>query len=315
MIANRENQIRGVIFGHAIGDALGLGTEFMSKATIAHHYPQGLSHYKQIIQDTHRARFEKGDWTDDTDQMLCIFDSLLALKRFDTLDIARRIYQWGADGAPDIGQTVHSVLTAPGFLENPHKVSQSYWESTGKNMAANGGVMRTSIIGVWEYHDLEKVAFHAQEACKITHHDPRCILSCQIISLLIARLLQGESDIPALLNELKESYASKDPRVLEYFNKALDKNIAPLELGESLSMGYTLKAMSAGIWALQNATSFKEGLLAIIHEGGDADTNAAVAGPLLGARFGYSSIPSEWIDGLKEKDALEERVGVLRQDL
>lgn len=305
---NLENKIRGVIYGHAIGDALGLGTEFMSKADIAHHYPQGLSHYEQIIQDAHRCRFEKGSWTDDTDQMLCIFDSLLALKSFKTLDIARRIHQWGHSGTPDIGNTVGKVIFAPDFLENPHHVSKRIWENSEKRMAANGGVMRTSILGVWDYQDLGQLALHAEEACKITHYDPRCILSCQIICTLIARLLQGVSELPSLHKELKDRFASQDPRVLEYYEKALGSDLAPLELGETRSMGYTLKAMSAGIWALQNATSFKEGLLAIIHEGGDADTNAAVAGPLLGARYGYSSIPSEWIQGLKEKDALEARI-------
>jgi len=175
-------------------------------------------------------------------------------------------------------------------------------------MAANGGVMRTSILGVWDYQDPGQLALHAEEACKITHYDPRCILSCQIICTLIARLLQGVSELPSLHKELIDRYASQDPRVLEYYEKALGNDLAPLEIGEKRSMGYTLKAMSAGIWALQNATSFKQGLLAIIHEGGDADTNAAVAGPLLGARYGYSSIPSEWIQGLKEKDALEARI-------
>ncbi len=46
----------------------------------------------------------------------------------------------------------------------------------------------------------------------------------------------------------------------------------------------------------------------IIHEGGDADTNAAVAGALLGAKFGYSNIPQRWLEGLVNRQELEGKV-------
>lgn len=50
----------GCLYGQAIGDALGLGSEFMSKSKVADTYPDGLSRYGQVIQDRHRYRWEKG---------------------------------------------------------------------------------------------------------------------------------------------------------------------------------------------------------------------------------------------------------------
>ena len=44
---------------------------------------------------------------------------------------------------------------------------------------------------------------------------------------------------------------------------------------------------------------------AVIHQGGDADTNASVAGALLGARFGYAAIPRPWIEGLTWKKFMD----------
>jgi ADP-ribosylglycohydrolase len=79
-------------------------------------------------------------------------------------------------------------------------------------------------------------------------------------------------------------------------------------LDETTSIGYTLKAMSAGLWAYFKAENFEDGLLKVIHEGGDADTNACVAGSILGAKFGYKSIPKKYIDGLIYKDELEEKL-------
>lgn len=50
------DRFRGCLYGQAIGDALGLGTEFMTDEDIAWKYPHGLQHYKQIYQDRHRKR-------------------------------------------------------------------------------------------------------------------------------------------------------------------------------------------------------------------------------------------------------------------
>ena len=54
MNAATRDRIRGVLYGQAVGDALGLGTEFMSKAEVARHYPDGLDDYAQVIP-THTA--------------------------------------------------------------------------------------------------------------------------------------------------------------------------------------------------------------------------------------------------------------------
>jgi ADP-ribosylglycohydrolase len=49
---------------------------------------------------------------------------------------------------------------------------------------------------------------------------------------------------------------------------------------------------------LFHSESFESGLLAVVNEGGDADTNAAIACSILGAKFGYSAIPNKYIDGI-----------------
>ena len=42
----------------------------------------------------------------------------------------------------------------------------------------------------------------------------------------------------------------------------------------------------------------------MVNAGGDADTNAAVACSMLGAKFGYDSLPSKYINGLLRRDML-----------
>lgn len=309
-----QDQLRGVIYGQAVGDALGLGTEFLSKSEVAEYYPQGLHHYTDIVQDGHRSRWVRGDWTDDTDQMLCIFDSLLEQQQLDIQDIAGRIYQWATHGGMGIGMTVLSVLQAPQFLRDPHAAARLVWKNSGRRGAANGAVMRTAILGVWQYDQPEQVMWQAEQVCKITHYDPRCVASCVAVSWLISAFLRGHRDTNALMAEALDKVALYDLSVSEYVDAIIDQPLEALDLDEGLNpgepnrIGYTLTALGAGLWALRHATSFADGITQVIHEGGDADTNAAVAGALLGAKFGFAGIPDEWVSELAYGDELEQRI-------
>lgn len=77
-------------------------------------------------------------------------------------------------------------------------------------------------------------------------------------------------------------------------------------------MGYTLVTLSVALWAYWHASSFEDGLLAVVNAGGDADTNAAVACAILGAKFSFNSIPQEYVDGLIYKDQIEDVIEGLR---
>ncbi|MBF0121268.1 MAG: ADP-ribosylglycohydrolase family protein [Desulfobacterales bacterium] len=307
------DKCKGVIYGQAIGDALGLGTEFLSKSEVLKYYPNGLNNYNQIIQDAHRRRWKIGDWTDDTDQMLCILDSLISQNRVDIIDVAKRIKQWSVNGGMGIGRLTVRTIYSKGFLDNPHAVSKAIWERTGKKAAPNGGIMRTSILGVWEYQNINKVKINAENICKITHYDPRCVGSCVALCVAISLLLQGISDFEEIIKHTIKESADYDERITEYLEMAKNLPLEAFNIDGSLSpeerqIGYTLKAMGAAFWTLKNVSSYEEGILKIIHEGGDADTNGAVTGSLLGAKYGLSGISSEWIDGLYDKQELDSKI-------
>jgi len=91
--------------------------------------------------------------------------------------------------------TVNSVIKDPIFLKTPHQIAKKVWEESNKKAAANGGIMRTSILGIWEYKHRNKVILNAEKICKMTHYDPRCVGSCVSVCLVICELLQGNQDI------------------------------------------------------------------------------------------------------------------------
>ena len=143
-----KERFLGTIFGQAVGDALGLSTEFMSKQEVNRFYPNGIEDYSQIVQDDHRRRWQRGDWTDDTDMMLCILDSFVACQKVDILDIARRFKEWMMNGGMGIGRHTYNVMALGDYTSNPQKAAEIIWKMGKKKAAANGAVMRTSVVGL-----------------------------------------------------------------------------------------------------------------------------------------------------------------------
>lgn len=293
-----EDKLKGAFFGQAIGDALGLGTEFMTKAEVSKHYPDGLNDYAQIVQDYHRLRWEKGSWTDDTDMMLCIAESIVKNKGVDLPDMAQNFKQWFLQHPMGIGRHTYKVLCLGDYVEKPQQAAELVWNMSGKKSASNGAVMRTSVVGLLK-EDVEK---HAADICRLTHADPQCVGSSVIVSLVIHSLVYRDELLP--LEELIEIGKRYDERIESFLEMVQADDLNCLELDKEEDRGYTLKTMVAGLWCVYHARSFEEGLLVIVNEGGDADTNGAVAGSLLGAKYGYEAIPSKYVAGLNGKEIL-----------
>lgn len=257
-----EDRIKGCIFGQAIGDALGLGTEFMSMEEVMRNYPQGLTDYAQIVQDRHRSGWKRGEWTDDTDMMLCIADAVIVDGgTVDYMHIARNFKAWAMGTPRGIGKNTFMVLSLADYLDDPIRAAAFMWRLSKHQSAANGGLMIIYDKGHMMSMD---------EICQIG----------DIYSAEIRRYLESDS--------MLSDYHLDSPK----------------------DMGYTLKALAVAMWAYFHAKSFEEGLVAIVNAGGDTDTNAAIACSILGAKFGFSSIPAKCVDGLVGKERLE----VLCQD-
>ena len=293
------DKIKGTIYGQAIGDALGLGTEFMDDYDMAWKYPNGLTHYSEIFQDRHRRRWEIGDWTDDTDMMLCIANAIIKDKGVNLTTIAQNFKDW-ANGVPmGIGANTYKVLMIGDYVDKPLDVSKKVWEMSNYQSAANGGLMRTSIVGLLPGN----IEQSAADICRLTHYDPRCVGSCIIVSELIHAHVYG---LPIPTYEQIEAIGRRyDERMEEFIRLSRNDDIKALDLQEEGSIGYTLRTLSAGLWAYWHAETFQDGLLAVVRAGGDADTNAAVACSILGAKFGFNAIPSEYVDGLIYREQLE----------
>jgi ADP-ribosylglycohydrolase len=100
------------------------------------------------------------------------------------------------------GQNTYSVITHPDYDDDPIAVllkeenyltsqaSTAIWEMSGKKSAANGAVMRTSVLGIPHFDDLQNVIKNTEMASRVTHADDRCIASSVAVTVALAYIFQ-----------------------------------------------------------------------------------------------------------------------------
>ncbi|CAH1265719.1 Hypp3232 [Branchiostoma lanceolatum] len=313
------DKVYGTVYGQCTGDAIGLLTEFMDRRK-AHKYYQPPLEYNMKVSDRHRNSWKTGDWTDDSDQMILIMQALTHTGGKVSDDTLRTfsgdLYTWMLDGFQELGdrggcglgRTTHTVLTHPEFFDNPMKAAQEVWEGTGKAVAPNGAVMRTSILGVQQFWDLDTVGENAKLFCQTTHADPRCVASCVAVTTAIAQMLQGETDVEKIIHKSfrrASAHLHPDEKQVDELRWYMDpRQLEELQLDAQGVIGYTYKTLGAGFWALRQ-NDFRKAIERITMEAGDADTNAAVAGALLGCRLGRRSLPDSWVKKMPHKEWLD----------
>ena len=300
-----NNRMKGAIFGQAIGDALGLGTLYMSHKEVLQNYPNGLEFYDQIVLDLYRCIDldwrKPGEWKGSTDMMLCVAYAMIIDRKINLNSVVRNFLNWYRKNQDrtlaGINFYTCKVLDTDGYEEKPIEKAWMNWVLFGENEASNEALMRASIVGLWE----KDVAFYAEKICKLTHTDPRCIGSCVIIAELVHYFVWKGQELS--FDDMLRMSRIYDKRIETYLLLAKEGSLEDLKLDDDIH--YTLKALSATIWSLYHVDNFKDGLLAIVNAGGDANINAAVTCSVLGAKYGFESIPSSYIDNLCHKDVLE----------
>ena len=187
------------------------------------------------------------------------------------------------------------------------EASRAAWEAAGRNAAGNGAVMRCAPVAIRWWHDDRALLRNTAASAVVTHWDPRCVWSAVFVNLTITALLrQPPEEEPRLIQRAERAreelgsalapFGIEAPvvaAVTETLHTA--DATAPQDLGlDGWDMGYTLKTMQVALWCARQAADFEEALVAVVSAGGDTDTNGAVAGAMLGARFGLAAIPLRW---------------------
>jgi ADP-ribosyl-[dinitrogen reductase] hydrolase len=283
---DEKSRFLGTLLGAAAGEALGAPHEFKSAAELA--VPPG--------EITGGGIWAAGEPTDDIELTLALLRSLASRGHLDLDDVARGYLAWVARGPKDVGNLTRAALENLRAGDPPTQSGAIAWEDSGRRSAGNGSVMCCAPIGLLHVRNLDGLADDAAAASRITHYDPRCVGGCVAVTTAIAHLVRGEVDEAVELAARAAGVVSDEVRTV------IERGIArkPSDLNvDGADRGFVLHTVELAFSALASASDFEDGVLAVLSRGGDTDTNACVAGALLGAKFGKSRIPERWVSKLK----------------
>ena len=292
-----KDSILGCFLGYAIGDALGLATEFMTKPQAAMRYPAGARRYEDIYRDAHRSQWERGDFTLDTEIVLRLAEVLNDNGHVSPVEFSRMLKEWYTQFPYDFDSHFRRNFKEASYAEDPIGTCRRVWEATPRPEAWNEALGRAMLMGLCR-DDVER---KVTENCQCTHYDPRCVSSAVVIGKMANSLLwKGEmadyDDLVALCEEI-------DERTIPYLRLAHEADISRLRLDDSETYWYTRKTMAAALWALWHDDGDPmQAAYAVIDEAGDGDTNAALALGLLGLKHGPSILPQHLLDGLLQRE-------------
>ncbi len=283
------------MLGLAAGDALGAPFEFRRRTQI----PSPLAAFTLPWMGS-----APGTWTDDTALARNLWLSLIEHDGvLDAEDVRARHRAWLATGPPDVGNQTRLALLEPG-----PEPARSVFERRGPEVSAgNGSVMYCAPLGVVRAGTPEVLTEEAPALSRITHWDGRCQTACLAVTLAVAGLINGESPEAAVRDAVAAATEREGGEELEFLVGEAGRS-RPID---GPDMGFTLFTAGIALQVAGEGLDFEEGLRYVVGLGGDTDTNAAVAGALLGAAHGPEDIPAEWLAVLAEREAIEEEAAAL----
>ncbi len=284
--AARLDRAQGCLGGQLAGDALGALVEFKSARDIGRLHPDGL----RLLADGGTWNTLAGQPTDDSELALALARSIVSAGGFEA-SAARAAYQaWFRSGPFDVGGTTSAALGASTTMPLDAYLAHVA-QACGKSKA-NGSVMRACALGILGAGRPDAAAAWAREDSALTHPNPVCQAASAAFVAAICVAIDTGSAREALA--AARNAAAGEPEVLTALDAA--EHGAPGDF--QTHMGFVLIALQNAFHQALHAPSLEEGLVDTVMRGGDTDTNAAIAGALLGAIHGRSALPAQWVQVL-----------------
>ncbi|HET8632775.1 MAG TPA: ADP-ribosylglycohydrolase family protein [Gemmatimonadales bacterium] len=284
------SRARGALLGHACGNALGLPAEFLgTPERIRQQFPAGL---RDIVrQDTPDSPF------DDDVAMAVLLGEWVADGAHDARDLLERWLRWARADGRGIGIWTRRALDIFDQRQQP----PSRRDSQGQ--AGNGAVMRALPLALATLHSPRNLISATLHTAELTHPEPEASWPAVAVNVASHCLLKGRRDfIPDVIAAL-EAQVDVPFEVLDAVRRVPFGRREALPITGPAS-GHAVNTMEIALWFAHHEPSLERGLTWLATAGGDTDTNAAVAGGLMGARDGEDAIPERWLDSIAQRDRL-----------
>lgn len=280
------SQARGAMLGLVAGNQLGVPTEHLgSPEAIRKAFPNGL---RDLAPPPKNSPYD-----DDAAMTLLLGESLLACKEFDAADVARRWVKWMKVDGRGIGFTTKRALTLIDRGKEPFEAGRLANQENPGRSAGNGSVMRCLPVGLRYHDEIDRLIRVSTQQAAITHADERCTWGAAAVNLAVRELLHGNI---YFVEEVLHKIGDRAPRALrDAIHRVPRESEGDLPIAIAGEAGYVVHCVEIAFWFVTHDRTLEEALIYLAQAGGDTDTNAAVAGALLGARYGETALPPRWL--------------------
>ncbi len=292
-----EKRFIGSILGSVIGDALGARFEGHSH----HNFP--IMYLNSLFNDPDLI---VGKYTDDSQMMKGILESLIRNKGFNGSDMAFTFVR-NFDIYRGYGIGTIRVLEAIRNGADWNKIARNSFG--GQGSLGNGAAMRVCPIGLLYNFDILEVSKIAAKTAHITHTHPLgiegAVLQAQAVTLALKEDIDGFNTQIFLqgIIELGHSslYENKLFRIARFLESVPNDLDVIKELGNKIT---ALESVPTAIYVfLKNYKSgYETTIIDAIKLGGDTDTIACMTGAIAGAFYGIDNLPKNLVETVEEKD-------------
>ncbi|NML21398.1 ADP-ribosylglycohydrolase family protein [Pseudoflavitalea sp. G-6-1-2] len=297
--------VKSVLFGVAVGDALGVPVEFRSREGISQNPVSDMIGY-----GTHNQ--PPGTWSDDSSLTFCLAEALTL--PFSLQQIADNFIQWrdhnywtARGNVFDIGNATNEAITTLKSGTRPDLAGGFDTSSNG-----NGSLMRIAPLAFYvSGMEIDKRYETIKLVSSITHAHIRSVIACFYYIEFCLQLMKGENKFTVYEN-LKGSITAHliqlriNTEEVMLFDRLLKGNIYELPNEQIFSSGYVLHTLEASVWSLLTSDNYHDAVLKAVNLGSDTDTTGAVTGALCALLYGYDNIPQHWIDAIARRKDIDD---------
>jgi ADP-ribosylglycohydrolase len=328
---------RGALYGLAIGDALGMPTQMLSRPSIAARYGLPLVGFEPAPPDHPIAAGQPaGAVTDDTEQAVLVGRLLVAGGgHVEPATLARAFLEWEKDMIRRGSLDLLGPSTKRAVAEVEAGVDPS---ETGREGVTNGAAMRIAPVGILcplapglGAAGLDALVDRVVEVSMVTHNTGIALSGAAAVAAFVSAAISASGFAAALAAALDAASLAADrgewvagASVAARIEWAVSL-VAGLPVDDAMETIYRLVGTSL---ATQESVPAAFAVVARLADdpwdacrhaaslGGDCDTIAAMAGAMMGALHGLGAFPPSAVSVIAahdlELDALAEDLLALR---
>jgi ADP-ribosyl-[dinitrogen reductase] hydrolase len=301
----KKNIYKNILFGIAVGDALGVPVEFKSRQAIAQSPVTDMTGFGTY-------NLPAGTFSDDSSLAFCLAEALT--QEFSLQKIADNFVAWLNDNYWTPGGSVFDVGIATSEAIRRLQTGCKPELAGGLEISDNGNGSLMRILPLLVYIKDKSIADRYQitkQVSSITHGHIRSVIAC-FYYLEFARQISNGIDKFRIYKNLQIEISdylnslSINPYEIKLFDRLLKRNIYELADNEIFSSGYVVHTLEASIWCLLTTNNYKTATLKAVNLGEDTDTTGAVTGGIAGLLYGFEDIPGDWMTQVARREDIDD---------